>query len=1108
MAGAPVEETYTPEQLNEIERIVNFVSSSNAPGRRVETPVSVAEDKPYTPIATGEYHGEPEDLDLPRGRLDNFVEEEMPSEAAAGGKKGEELDNVTQFLTEVEDIPLEEPEAAEDITSILKEVPETEVVEKQIEEPIEMEESEESLESPISAPPAKKRITPGMTPLQQLEAITEDEPPSLDAREIMEPEEFRDKGGEIASPEIPASDEAALEEPQVAGEAFDLADLETGPQKKAEMKIEGGIDDFDSPALEEISLEEAPKISEADTSELGEFDLDQLPEGIGSEMEEFAPIESEERKDIDSAPSGKGTGEIADEIGEEELGTLHELGGMQEGEEDFSKEKELHDFDLGPSRPMDEGLGPMIVEEHEALPADDILKIEKFEDEIEEKPKKPKASKKAEAVELSERDLRRFKEKILRYDPALRSAVKNVIINDVLPPRDAKQLVDMIVSGRSETDVLRYLEKKLGKTITLTGAPAAGRRVISSRPEYSREGRERQKKLLAGTKIAAVAALSAFIFTILGWQFIYKPYRAKQLVKEGVALILKKDAPDNQMKNFNMAEELLKKVNENYIDKYIFGEIEYGRAYLKRKEYNFSLKHLNTAYSYEHKNKDVLNNLGYFYSRVNNEYYMQIKPSVREWYFKGRKVLDDPTQLDLAIDFFQRVLSTDPKNITALHGIGNAYFNQKQYLKAKRYYENILKLDPNSVVGLSGLLNLYIDRDAFEQVVTIHSRLNNKKKLTEIPSPLLAKLISYYLGKQKTDTRNVRIDYGMTSPRFIDEKDNIYPAIQSVITALNKKDPNYPPLYIQTARFSKAQKNYKLMKRHLDKALSLEPNYFAALSMTGEYYFFMRDPVRAFEYLRKAIKAHPNPPDFTDEDFYEETEKLGRTYALMGNVFYYYFDRLDRGKIRFGDLEDDLREQQIEGDIDRMANYNIARSYYEAALEVGDEDRFESPELRYNLGRICYLNGEYKNALDQWLNLYDDFVSRPELMLALGNAFYHNGNYEASKGEYLKLISVFERDADNIKTPIPGEERFIRLYQSLSTAYNNLGVVYQVLKREQKSNISYWKAIDYAKRIDVENEFARVNLARATRMDEEDNEAIMDENIPFSLDIYREDMRK
>jgi tetratricopeptide (TPR) repeat protein len=282
------------------------------------------------------------------------------------------------------------------------------------------------------------------------------------------------------------------------------------------------------------------------------------------------------------------------------------------------------------------------------------------------------------------------------------------------------------------------------------------------------------------------------------------------------------------------------------------------------------------------------------------------------------------------------------------------------------------------------------------------------------------------------------------------------------------------------------------MKNYLEKAIKEEKNYYAALYLMGDYYYITKEPVRSYEYLNRAVQAYNSPPEFTFDEFYHETEQYGAAYFLLGNIFYNFFDRV---RYRFGDQ---LEEEELDSEIERLANYDIAREKYEAALAL----EFKSPELSYNLGRIYYMKNQYEKALERWLDLYEDFVERPELMLALGNAFYHLENLDASRGEYLKLVSVYEHEAESIKTVQPSRQDHLTVFLTLSSAYNNLGAVYQRKNDETKSSISYWKSIDYAKRIGRENEFARVNMGRAFKERSEPLMPILDENIPFSIDVY------
>lgn len=862
-------------------------------------------------------------------------------------------------------------------------------------------------------------------------------------------------------------------------------------------------EDFDLPDLNDIPVNDTADIPEADSGDIPDIDLSDLeitktPEDElhGIESIDEIPDSFDEEPEPEKKPADKEISTLDEiEAFTEDLSEIEEPSTAVEEKSPAAKKEtkpeKLHD--------------DFITDEHE----DDILTIEPLDDDVAdhietgETPsgKQAKGGPSPE-FDLSDKDLSRLKKAIILFNPGVRQAIKDVVINELLPVPELKKLVDMIITGKSEDSIHRFLEKKLKRKIDLLDEVSPKRRVLTSRPEYSLEGRERQKKLLKFTSIFAVSAVVAFILTIVSYQFIYKPYMAKKLIKQGVALIIKsslKGERINRKSNYDEAERLFKEVDEEYIKDFLYGYNEYARAYLKNKDHEESLGKLNKAYSIDKTHINTLNNLGYFYAKTTPEYFERVKSKISEWYFKDKKELKTiNTALDLSITFYRRSLLIDKNNVDAMLGIGNAYFYQGQYLNAKKYYEDILRVDPNSPVGYSGLLNLYIERDSFPLVATIHAELREKKMLKELPSPLLSKLAGYYLDKRARGDSSIRIDYGVTTPRLKDGNDNTYPAVLEVLKAINDRDPDYPQLHIQFARLHMAQQNMMEMERYLDKALALAPNYFSALHLKGEYYYHTKEPVKAYKYLNEALKSFGEQPGFTSEEFYKETESPGKTNMYLGNIFYYYFDKV---KSRSGGLDDEIADNETE----KLENYAFAQKYYINAL---DSD-FKSSELYYNLGRIHYLKGEYSLALNSWLHLYDDFVKSPELMLALGNAFYNSGNgagpgnYEAAKGEYLKLISVMEYEADKIRIVDLSKASHIKIFQTLSSAYNNLGAVYQNTGEHLKRDIAYWKAIDYGQKMNQENEYARVNLARSNR----DAEPLLDKWIPFSIDIYREDMR-
>jgi len=855
----------------------------------------------------------------------------------------------------------------------------------------------------------------------------------------------------------------------------------------------------DIPDLDSLEIDETGDIPDAEDIELPDIDFDDLDK-TESKAEDSEPasgsedeFESFEDLDIDTQ--------------EGEISPLDDLDTFDE--DTFDEIPDISDKIEEPGRDMPESHVTSDTEiDTDEIEAenidDDILTIEPLDDddildlpEPEDKPERRKHETESQELELSAKDLARLKKAMLLFNPAVRDAIKDTVINDLIPPADTRKLVDMILTGKPEDNIHKFLEKKLKKKITpVDEASISGRRVITSRPEYTMEGRERQKRLLKLTKIFSATALAAFLITIMSYQYIYKPMMAKKLINRGVEIITQSGLAGGRFERksrYDEAEKLFDEVERDFIKDFLYGYNEYARAYLANRDYKESLDKLNKAYTIDRTDVNTLNNLGFFYARVSNEYFNSLSSNIKSWYFSGRD--DDLTvksSLDLAINFYRRTLLIDKNNVTAMLGIGNAYFYQGQYTQAKKYYEDILKVDKNSVIGYSGLLNLYIERDSFPMVGTLHAEIRGKNMLPDLPSPLLSKLAGYYLDKRAKDDSNIRIDYGVTTPRLKDENDNTYPAVLEVLKALNSRDPEYPQLHIQYARFHMAQNNLTVMKRYLERALKLSPEYFSALHLTGVYHYSTREPVLAYRYLKNAADSYGRQPAFTREDFYSETEKIGETNAYLGHIFYYYFDRV---KSRKGALDDEM----IENDAEKLANYAIAEQYYTTA---SNQD-YNSPELNYNLGRIFYLKENYTMALDRWLHLYDDTVASPEIMMSIGNAFYHKGNFDSAKGEFLKLASVLEYDADKIKNADSGKSGHVKIFQTLSSAYNNLGAVYQNLNDAPRRDLAYWKSIDYMQRIGRENEYARVNMARSHR----NAEPLLDENIPFSIDIFSEEMR-
>lgn len=674
--------TYTPEELEEINRIVEVVNNSQY-SRPLGVPAAVAEPVSEPEIDAGEEFpeiniGEPDDLDLPLGDLDGFgdveeiepVPEPLEGIAAAEDLPLEDLMSVAEEVAEesaeefpdismpgedfseiqAEDLTELGESEVEDISDLIEEVedigepgPPGEIEDlEEIEELDEIEEIEglEELPGDVSAPEEIETLDdltgdlteetgeaapdfeemdfaadisgeeaaeapPGepLSALDELDALTSEEPESLDDQELADTEFV---GGDEFEPveEVPEE----IEELEDAGvPEIDLDDL-AAPSETVEAPDDTGVAfeqgiESDIPDLSDISFEEGEDIPEAAESDIPDIGFDD----IGGE-------------DISEETS------LADEID-----GIPDLGDLTTESEETPGIEEIEDIDI---EPIDDVAEPVPVEQEDI--SDDFA-IEPLEEE-EVSPADTEGTGGGEPLELSERELKKLKKAIILLHPNLRTMIKNIIVNDRLAPGEARQLVDMVMESRPEHEIAGFIEEQLGMAVDLSDETASeGRRIIHARPEYTREGRERQKKLLKLTRIFGGVAAAACVVTLLSYQYIYKPIMAKKKIHEGVQLILAPGDYLKKPKDYIKAEDLVKEVEENYKKDFVYGFNAYGDAYFRQKEYLRSYQKYNKSYSLEPGNIETLNNLGRFYSRVPKEFYNSVKGETEKLYFEKEK---------------------------------------------------------------------------------------------------------------------------------------------------------------------------------------------------------------------------------------------------------------------------------------------------------------------------------------------------------------------------------------------------------------------------------------------------------------------------------------
>ncbi|MCL2155996.1 MAG: hypothetical protein FWH53_10055, partial [Leptospirales bacterium] len=535
-----------------------------------------------------------------------------------------EIDRIINVITEADDIHVEKPVAAQTVKNIPKKTDDQDIND------FDIEDTDIKLDSDIED--IDINLEPDIEDIDiNLDSDIEDMNMNLDS-------DIEDITDSIADEDITYLEDSDLslveEEDGIAldekfdDEKFDDGEFEEGkfeeeiqlPDIKEESTFAlEEVDDLSIPDIDEISMRDGSDIPEAEIDDISSIDLGglDLSDEPKNEYNEYNEIDQ-----IDDIPDSlTDLGDIETVTETTETSPLDELDSF----DDFADIDSISDAFAETPSVKRESIDDDFIDEdrHD----DEALTIEPLDDDIIDRHDDNKSSRDKDSqgispeISLNDIDIARLKKAITHFNPEVREVIRDTVVNDMLPPSSMKKLVDMIITGKSEDSIRKFLEKKLKTKIAILDEAPSKRRVITSRPEYSRAGRERQKKLFLLTSALGLTAILSFLITIISYQFIYKPYMAKKLIKDGVALILKSSEEGERFdrkKNYGEAERLFREVDEKYKKDYLYGYNEYGRAYLWNKDYRESIEKLNGAYIIDknHIDKITLNNLGYFYAKT------------------------------------------------------------------------------------------------------------------------------------------------------------------------------------------------------------------------------------------------------------------------------------------------------------------------------------------------------------------------------------------------------------------------------------------------------------------------------------------------------------
>ncbi len=785
--------------------------------------------------------------------------------------------------------------------------------------------------------------------------------------------------------------------------------------------LEGILEDEEE---EESKLKESEKIE--DKAEEDATHLDNL-EGILDDIEEESKIESDKEKEDEKIETKS----------EEKDINLDDLENILD--EEYTKIPEETENYKEPEKTEDKITKDETKEEIDDLP--DLDSIEDTNEIKEEAPVQimeggtslpsPDTADKLGASRYENVDDNIDHDKVIdsikNLSPLTRYHVLDAILNEKLDQASMRELLEALDSEKSNEDITELINRELGLSIK----------------EYGKSGILELIPIPNSLKdyahIIRVAAVFLILFVgivLLSYQFVYKPIKANEYFKNGLADIYK-GAYNNAEINFAQGNKLKPKQIKWFN--------RYGKAYIERERFDSALAKIEGALNIKPRDFDSRVLFGYYY-RSKGE-----KQLSEEDYIKGEELYNDmlsyvskKNQLKTVYDERGILMISRAKNLSQANYYDNAYNN----------YIQMINLFGDNVIARKRAMLIRIYQDNYKQVKALQEHINNLKS-GYIDDDVYPKLARYLLNN------------------------NDFYGSRTLLEKILKKYPSNLEAIIGYADYQARLKHYEKARDILvNTALPMfENNPYRrgkefVYNMLGQIYYNLGEFGNSINNFNAALEINKTYPD--------------ANYNLA-NLYFYQDKDYEKAKEHYQLAYDNL-PPELRGD---KLLYNLSWIYYlnnefDRAFEGFNALFQKNPSnsvVSYALGnsllhldRANLANGFYRNALNQILSRREK-LGRLEMrtesdffLLSYLASLYNNMGVSYAYNSTIENNAQNEREAfknfvlaseyfDQIRTSNIDLERMEK--RTIILENNNIGVAtYNVMAIQSKRNLKDAVMID------------------------------------------------
>ena len=616
---------------------------------------------------------------------------------------------------------------------------------------------------------------------------------------------------------------------------------------------------------------------------------------------------------------------------------------------------------------------------------------------------------------------------IKNLSPLTRYHVLDAILNEKLDQASMRELLEALDSEKSNEDITELINRELGLSIK----------------EYGKSGILELIPIPNSLKdyahIIRVAAVFLILFVgivLLSYQFVYKPIKANEYFKKGLADIYK-GAYNNAEINFAQGNKLKPKQIKWFN--------RYGKAYIERERFDSALAKIEASLNIKPRDFDSRVLFGYYY-RSKGE-----KQLSEEDYIKGEELYNDmlsyvskKNQLKTVYDERGILMISRAKNLSQANYYDNAYNN----------YIQMINLFGDNVIARKRAMLIRIYQDNYKQVKALQEHINNLKS-GYIDDDVYPKLARYLLNN------------------------NDFYGSRTLLEKILKKYPSNLEAIIGYADYQARLKHYEKARDILvNTALPMfENNPYRrgkefVYNMLGQIYYNLGEFGNSINNFNAALEINKTYPD--------------ANYNLA-NLYFYQDKDYEKAKEHYQLAYDNL-PPELRGD---KLLYNLSWIYYlnnefDRAFEGFNALFQKNPSnsvVSYALGnsllhldRANLANGFYRNALNQILSRREK-LGRLEMrtesdffLLSYLASLYNNMGVSYAYNSTIENNAQNEREAfknfvlaseyfDQIRTSNIDLERMEK--RTVMLENNNIGVAtYNVMAIQSKRNLKEAVMID------------------------------------------------